>query len=70
MKMKLSLNNSLKDMLDSYEKDIVERNLIKYEWNISKTARNLNIDRSRLYRIIAKHKLDRYSQQKNQKEFK
>ena len=50
-------NKSLQDMIDGYEEEIVKTILLKHKWNISKTAKELKIDRKRLYRIINKNNL-------------
>jgi len=50
-------DKSLQNMLDNYEEEIVESILLKHKWNISKAAKELNIDRKRLYRIIRKNDL-------------
>jgi len=45
------------ESLDDLEKKHIARILEKYEWNISRTARALNVDRATLYNKIKKYKL-------------
>ena len=51
-------NNSLDAMLAYLERDIVLETLKKTNYNISKTASQLQIPRSRLYRILKRHNLN------------
>ena len=51
-------NKSLQETLDSVEKEMVKKSLIKYKWNISKAAKELKITRVRLYHIINKNNLE------------
>lgn len=46
---------SLPDMLNSYEKHIIIQSLQKNEWNITNTAKDLNIKRQSLQYQIRKH---------------
>lgn len=48
---------SLNSILELTEKKVVIEALENSNWNLSKTASNLNIGRSRLYRILEKHNL-------------
>lgn len=52
-------NNSLDTMLSYLERDIVMETLKKTNYNISQTASQLQIPRSRLYRILKRHNLTR-----------
>ena len=54
----ISKNDSLDAMLAYLEKDIVLETLKKTNYNISKTAAQLQIPRSRLYRILERHNLN------------
>ncbi len=48
---------SLNSILESTEKQVVIEALTNSNWNLTKTAKLLNIGRSRLYRILEKHNL-------------
>jgi transcriptional regulator of acetoin/glycerol metabolism len=45
------------ESLDDFEKAFILQILNKYEWNISKTARALKVDRVTLYNKIKKYNL-------------
>jgi len=45
------------ESLDSWERDYIARKLEQYEWNISRTAQALKIDRGTLYTKIKKYEL-------------
>ncbi len=45
------------ESLDSWERDYIARKLEQYEWNISRTAQALEIDRGTLYAKITKYGL-------------
>ena len=45
------------DSLNELEKKYILQTLNKYDWNISRSARALQIDRVTLYNKIKKHKL-------------
>jgi DNA-binding NtrC family response regulator len=47
------------ESLDSWERDYVEKKLVEYGWNISRTAEALKIDRGTLYARIKKYDLSR-----------
>jgi two-component system nitrogen regulation response regulator NtrX len=44
--------NTLKEARESFEKDFIVRKLEENNWNISKTAEILDIERSNLHRKI------------------
>ncbi|NOZ48153.1 MAG: sigma-54-dependent Fis family transcriptional regulator [Chlorobi bacterium] len=50
-------NNSTIESLNDLEKNHIERILEKYSWNISRTAKALNIDRATLYNKIKKYNI-------------
>jgi len=54
---KAILNSSSVESLDDFEKAFILQILNKYEWNISKTARALKVDRVTLYNKIKKYNL-------------
>ena len=45
------------ERLEDFEKDFILRILNKYEWNISRSAKALKVDRVTLYNKIRKHGL-------------
>ena len=45
--------------LEDAEKDVIEKALIKNKWNISRTAKELNITRQTLRNKIEKHKIEK-----------
>ncbi|MBN1423424.1 sigma-54-dependent Fis family transcriptional regulator [Candidatus Fermentibacteria bacterium] len=47
------------ESLDSWERDFIARKLEQYDWNISRTAEALKIDRGTLYAKIKKYELSR-----------
>jgi DNA-binding NtrC family response regulator len=53
---KESINSSV-ESLDDLEKRHIEQILIKYQWNVSRSARALNVDRVTLYNKIRKYDL-------------
>jgi DNA-binding NtrC family response regulator len=50
-------NNNPAESLDDFERAFILQVLNKYEWNISKTARALKVDRVTLYNKIKKYNL-------------
>ena len=44
--------NSFKDAVDAFEREYIANKLRENNWNISKTAEDLQLDRSHLYRKI------------------
>jgi DNA-binding NtrC family response regulator len=54
---KTVLSSSSMESLDDFEKAFILQILNKYEWNISKTARALKVDRVTLYNKIKKYNL-------------
>lgn len=44
---------------DSWEKQFIESRLIKYRWNVSETARSLDLSRSHINNLIKAHSLER-----------
>lgn len=54
---KTILSGSSAESLDDFEKAFILQILNKYEWNISKTARALRVDRVTLYNKIKKYNL-------------
>jgi len=54
---KTVLSSSSVESLDDFEKAFILQILNKYEWNISKTARALKVDRVTLYNKIKKYNL-------------
>ncbi|MCD6496745.1 MAG: sigma-54-dependent Fis family transcriptional regulator [Deltaproteobacteria bacterium] len=55
--MKQSFGGSADESLDAWERDYISRKLEQYEWNISRTAETLKIDRGTLYAKIKKYGL-------------
>lgn len=53
----IEIKNSLTHTIDNIEKQIIEKELWKNDYNISKTARNLNIKRQTLQHKIKKYKI-------------
>jgi transcriptional regulator of acetoin/glycerol metabolism len=53
---KEAINHSL-ESLEDLEKKHISRILEKYKWNISRSARALNVDRATLYNKIRKYEL-------------
>lgn len=49
--------NSSTESLDDFERDFILQILNKYDWNISRTARALKVDRVTLYNKIKKYNL-------------
>lgn len=51
-------NQPLKNLREMFEKDIIENRLKQFNFNISKTAKSLQIERTNLYKKIKKYKID------------
>lgn len=49
----------LKDFKNNAEKEFIEQILLKNNWDKTKTARELDISRTHLYRKVEKYKLIR-----------
>jgi two-component system nitrogen regulation response regulator NtrX len=55
----LDRNLSFSDYRDAAEKAFLERKLLENDWNVSETARQLDMQRSHLYKKIEKYRLSR-----------
>jgi two-component system nitrogen regulation response regulator NtrX len=55
----LDRNLSFSDYRDAAEKAFLERKLLENDWNVSETARQLDMQRSHLYKKIEKYGLSR-----------
>ncbi|MGH7550494.1 MAG: helix-turn-helix domain-containing protein, partial [Gemmatimonadota bacterium] len=55
----LDRNLSFSDYRDAAEKAFLERKLLENDWNVSETARQLDMQRSHLYKKIEKYDLSR-----------
>ncbi len=55
----LETDASFSDYRDAAEKEFIRRKLDEYDWNVSETARRLEMQRSHLYRKIEKYGLSR-----------
>ena len=55
----LDRNLSFSDYRDAAEKAFLERKLLENDWNVSETARQLDMQRSHLYKKIEKYNLSR-----------
>lgn len=55
--------NSSSESLDDFERTFILQVLNKYNWNISRTAKALKVDRVTLYNKIRKYNLKQAEQQ-------
>ncbi len=53
----LSFKEAKEQILENFEKEYLEANLRKYDWNISRTAEACGIDRRTIHRLIKKYRL-------------
>lgn len=53
----LSFKEAKEQILENFEKEYLEINLRKYDWNISRTAEACGIDRRTIHRLIKKYRL-------------
>jgi transcriptional regulator with PAS, ATPase and Fis domain len=51
-----TIDNSI-ESLDDFEKEFIRKILLKYSWNITRTAKALKVDRVTLYNKIRKYEL-------------
>lgn len=58
-----ALVGTFKEQLDAHERLVVERALVWQGWNISRTAKRLEISRQHLHNLIKKHGLSRTTAQ-------
>ena len=53
----LSYHDAKEQVLEDFEKNYLKIQLMKHEWNISKTADSCGIDRRTIHRLINKYNL-------------
>ena len=55
----LPTGGSLKTQLRVVERELIQRDLRKHGWNISRTAKILSVSRQHLHNLVRKHGLSR-----------